>query len=66
MLERKPLYHLLPEIKRANLNQRKLAQAINVDPAIISKIINGHMIPGEKEQKRIAEVLEKNIQELFG
>lgn len=65
MLKRQPKYKLLVEIKKKNLNQRKLAQAIDVDPAIISKIVNGHLIPSEKEQVLIAEALNTDVRELF-
>ena len=65
MLKRQPKYKLLVEIKKKNLNQRKLAQAIDVDPAVISKIVNGSFIPSEKEQVLIAEALNADVQELF-
>ena len=65
MLKQEPNCKLLIEIRKKNLNQRKLAQAIDIDPAIISKIISGIWIPNEKVQALIAEALNTDVRELF-
>lgn len=42
-----------------------LAQKLGVDPARISRIVNGWCIPDEKFQKQIAQVLGVSIDEIW-
>jgi transcriptional regulator with XRE-family HTH domain len=49
----------------AGIRQNRLAQMLNVDETIVSKVINGFREPSEDMRHRIAELLEADEQWLF-
>ena len=52
-------------ILQAGIRQNRLAQAIQIDEALLSKIINEFREPTGEQRKRIAEVLGKDENWLF-
>jgi transcriptional regulator with XRE-family HTH domain len=52
-------------ILQAGIRQNRLAQAVHIDEALLSKIINEFREPTEEQRKRIAEILGKDENWLF-
>jgi transcriptional regulator with XRE-family HTH domain len=52
-------------IWQTGLRQNRLAQTLNMDEALLSRIINGFREPTAEQRLRIAQVLQKNEQWLF-
>lgn len=60
---------MLPNLKlqlwNLGLRQNKLAQLLDLDETVVSKIINGFREPTGEVRRRIAELLEADEQWLF-
>lgn len=52
-------------ILQAGIRQNRLAQAIHIDEAVLSKIINGFREPTAVQRKSIADFLERDERWLF-
>ncbi|GEM_PF-1326510 len=52
-------------IWQTGLRQNRLAQTLNMDEALLSRIINGFREPTPEQRTRIAQVLQKDEQWLF-
>lgn len=52
-------------IWQAGLRQNRLAQALKMDEALLSKIINGFRQPTAEQRRLIANLLQKDEQWLF-
>jgi transcriptional regulator with XRE-family HTH domain len=52
-------------IWQTGLRQNRLAQTLNMDEALLSRIINGFREPTSEQRSRIAHVLQKDEQWLF-
>jgi ribosome-binding protein aMBF1 (putative translation factor) len=52
-------------ILQAGIRQNRLAQVLDIDEAVLSKIINGFREPTSSQRKCIAEFLEKDERWLF-
>ena len=52
-------------ILQAGIRQNRLAQVVNMDEAVLSKIINGFREPTYAQRKVIAEFLQKDEKWLF-
>ena len=52
-------------ILQAGIRQNRLAQVVNIDEAVLSKIINGFREPTYTQRKMIAEFLQKDEKWLF-
>jgi transcriptional regulator with XRE-family HTH domain len=52
-------------IWQTGLRQNRLAQTLNMDEALLSRIINGFREPTSEQRSRIAQVLQKDEQWLF-
>jgi transcriptional regulator with XRE-family HTH domain len=52
-------------IWQTGLRQNRLAQTLNMDEALLSRIINGFREPTAEQRSRIAQVLQKDEQWLF-
>jgi len=50
---------------RSGLRQNQMAQAIQMDDALLSKIINGFREPNSRQRRVIAEFLREDEQWLF-
>ena len=50
---------------RAGLRQNQMAQAIQMDEALLSKIINGFREPNSRQRRLISEFLQEDEQWLF-
>lgn len=60
---------MLPNLKlqlwNLGLRQNKLAQMLDLDETVVSRIINGFREPNEEVRRKIAELLEADEQWLF-
>ncbi len=52
-------------IWQSGLRQNRLAQALNIDEALLSKIINGYREPTAAQRRSIAALLQKDEEWLF-
>ena len=52
-------------ILQSGMRQNRLAQAVNVDEAVLSKIINGFREPTPAQRRCIADYLQKDERWLF-
>jgi transcriptional regulator with XRE-family HTH domain len=52
-------------IWQTGLRQNRLAQTLNMDEALLSRIINGFREPTAEQRSRIAQVLQKDEHWLF-
>lgn len=52
-------------IWQSGIRQNRMAQALNMDEALLSKIINGFREPTPGQRKRIAEFLQQDEEWLF-
>jgi transcriptional regulator with XRE-family HTH domain len=52
-------------ILQAGIRQNRLAQVVNIDEAVLSRIINGFREPTYTQRKLIAEFLQKDEKWLF-
>jgi len=52
-------------ILQSGIRQNRLAQAVKVDEAVLSKIINGFREPTQKQRRCIADFLQKDERWLF-
>ena len=52
-------------IWQTGLRQNRLAQTLNMDEALLSRIINGFREPSAEQRSRIAQVLQKDEHWLF-
>jgi transcriptional regulator with XRE-family HTH domain len=52
-------------IWQAGMRQNRLARALNIDEALLSKIINGFREPTAQQRRSIADLLQKDEQWLF-
>ncbi len=52
-------------IWQSGMRQNRLAQALNIDEALLSKIINGYREPTAAQRKSIAAFLQKDEEWLF-
>jgi transcriptional regulator with XRE-family HTH domain len=50
---------------RTGLRQNRLAQKLNMDETLLSRIVNGFRQPSDELKVRIAEVLHSDIEWLF-
>ena len=53
------------KILERNLSQKQLAQTLQLNPGTLSLIISGQQVPKPVLQKRIAEVLNCETEEIF-
>lgn len=53
------------QLWRTGLRQNRLAQKLNMDETLLSKIVNGFRQPSDELKVRIAEVLHSDIEWLF-
>lgn len=61
----KRLTKLRLEILKAGLTQRELGRRSGLDETLISRICNGRYNPNSVEKIRIADVMQKNVDQLF-
>ena len=61
----KPRAALWSAIKEAGLNQREFSRIVGDDPAIVSRIVTGQMIPSEVRKIRYAKALNRRVEEIF-
>jgi len=52
-------------ILQAGIRQNRLAQVVNIDEAVLSRIINGFREPSYAQRKTIADFLQKDEKWLF-
>jgi transcriptional regulator with XRE-family HTH domain len=48
-----------------NLTQRRVAKRAHIEETRFSRIVRGHVAPLPREQKAIARVLQRPVEELF-
>jgi transcriptional regulator with XRE-family HTH domain len=53
------------QLWRTGLRQNRLAQKLNMDETLLSRIVNGFRQPSDELKVRIAEVLHSDIEWLF-
>jgi len=61
----KPRAALWSAIKEEGLNQREFSQIVGDDPAIVSRIVTGQLIPSETRKIRYAKALNRKVEEIF-
>jgi transcriptional regulator with XRE-family HTH domain len=61
----KPRAALWSAIKEEGLNQREFSQIVGDDPAIVSRIVTGQMIPTKARKIKYAKALNRKVEELF-
>ena len=57
---------VLVAIRERGIRQRDLARIVGISETIISRVVNGIYNPDEVLQARIAKVLKRKPEELFG
>lgn len=53
------------ELWRAGIRQNRLAQMLEVDETMLSRVLNGFREPSQQMRRRIAELLEREEEWLF-
>jgi transcriptional regulator with XRE-family HTH domain len=53
------------QLWKTGLRQNRLAQILNLDETLLSRIVNGFRQPSDELKVRIAEVLHSDIEWLF-
>ena len=58
-----------PEIKivliQRGLSQVQVARRLGRDPAWLSRVIHGWVVPSEAEKRAISKILQRDVRELF-
>jgi ribosome-binding protein aMBF1 (putative translation factor) len=65
MTEQKPNIKIIEQLRTASLPQRWLARRTRIHESIISLIVNGRLIPNQKQREAIARALRMQAEELF-
>jgi len=61
----KPRARLWSTIREEGLTQAEFSRIVGDDPAIVSRIVTGQLVPNEFRKIRYAKALNKTVEELF-
>ena len=61
----KPRARLWGAIREQGLTQAEFSRIVGDDPAIVSRIVTGQLIPSELRKIRYAKALNRTVEELF-
>jgi transcriptional regulator with XRE-family HTH domain len=59
------LVNVVIELKANNLSQRWLAEKARIHESQLSQIINGKLLPSDRQRQAIAKALKMQLEQLF-